>query len=339
MLIVFIIFVVVLVLSDGAVVFKTTLSECEQVIKCPQSLRDGDILVTSTYGYVSTSLMRSKPQLLPTPYRTTLTPDDKFLGYNDYKYESFNLVAGSTLAFSMWGYDYFDVYLVEGSDNLDKFIRDDGFTYLRYFYDDEVSLNYTAEHDAEYIVIITCTSYFSYGVTIRDQKYIVDHLFYDMEDPTLKISDCSTTYCSYTVDPDDFPGPCVIAAMPCGTGEKDDITIEYDEAHSALYYAALVITILGGVGFVATIALCVFCVVCKNKGSDGQTYQTVPAATTATVVVPAAYQQPQPVVVTPSYAPTQPVYTATTPAYATVDPAAPAPAYVQYGATAPPPAY
>jgi len=336
--ILFVAFIIVILIADGSVTVSTTLTACEETLVCPKSLNHDKIDFWNLYSTSTAYLVKSTPPVSDEVDVTSEMPNDDFLDYGSYIYKSFNLVEGSTLFWHMETrssiYDYyFDVYLVEGKKELDNFINDHGFNYLRTdprVYKSE--FNYTVRTTDEYFLIVDAI----YGDThITNQKFIVNHKHYNVSDLTVDSSSSSYTF---DTDNDNFPGYCVVVKMPCSVSNREeDIEITYDEAHTGLYYAALVISILGGVGFAAAILLCVVCTLRKSKGSSGTTYQNLAGSTPVSAPVgyqaqPAVanttpYQQPTPA------APYQQSYPATAPAYTSVDPNAPS--YVPYG-TAPP---
>jgi len=330
--------VVFVLLDDGTVTVATTMTACEEVLVCPDSLKDGEITFSNAYSRSTAYLVKSTPPISDKTDVTVETPSDDNLDYGAYVYKTFNLVAGSTLfwhvelknRFSSYS---FDLYLIQGQDQLDKFIDNRGFNYLRYEYVSSKSeFNFTARETDEYAIVMEAYYGDSY---ITNQKYIVNHKHYDTTG--LELDNC--TSCTFSVNDDDFPGQCVVVKMPCSaTHEEEDIKVYYNEAHNGLYYAALVIAILGGIGFAAAILVCVVCALRKSKGSSGQTYQNLATATpvnttpvATTPVAPASYNTTPYQTPTPSYQ--QSAYTATAPAYTSVDPSAP-PSYVPYG-TAP----
>jgi len=318
--------IIVVLLADGSRSYSTELTQCEQVIVCPPSLRGGEIEF-HTHGSGSTTayLVKKKPAVSTTFNITYAKPENDDLHYGYYELNSFNLVTGSILEWDVTGDYTFDLYMLQGEDNYKRATNDQDFTYIKAKTSTlSASDSYVVKEPDEYFIILTASRYYSSTV---QANYTVKHTRYMVGDET--ITTCSTS-CSFNVANNDFPPQCVVVENPCSSGlSKDTITISYEQAHSGLFYCCLVFALIGGLGLVGAIVSCVACAVHKSKGAQGQTYQNVPSSTAVPAPLPQAYQTPQP------YVQPQPAYNpAVPPVY--VDPNVPT--YNTYG-TAPAPSY
>jgi len=320
----FVAFIVVVLMSDTKTVLNPTLTQCEQVIACPSSLRENKISFVSKGKNVVATLVSTTPPISTTPSTTILDIGSKTLFYNEYAYRSFNLVKGSTLYWDIKGDYNFVFTLLRGIDNMKRYEDYYDYNYLKQqTYIRSTNYSYTASSSDEYFIIVEA----AYSkVSLDTIVYSVEHLRYEVEDKAVK---SCTDSCDFDVDASKFPGPCVVAEMACEyEGSSTDVEISYYGAHTTLFYVCLVLAVIGGICVIGLILACVICATRKSKVS-GQTYETLPSSTVAPApapaTYPAGYQTPQPTAAPSAYA--QPNYTPVAPAYASVDPSAPAYAY------------
>jgi len=313
----FVVFIVVVLLADAAMVSETTLDRCEQLVVCPESIRDNKIQFTASSTEAVGTLHDKIPDISTNTIRTNLTVPSKQLWYNDYVYRSFNLVPGSTLNYNIVGNYYFTFNLVKGVNNLQRFENYESFTYIKQLVSVSYATgSYKATDAGEFFIIVEATSG---SVNLNTIEYFVDHTRYKTEQNA--VENCTGTH-TFDVDSSKVPGACVIAEVSCDyDGSGVDVKISYDAAHTTTFWVCLVIAALGGVLMVVAVVTCIVCSLRGSKGASGQTYNTVPASATAAPVYPAgnpvdtSYQQPA-------------AYGSVPPAYASGNPSAPA--YVPY---------
>jgi len=313
------------------------MTSCEQVISCPESLRDDTIQFKTKGDDVTAYLVKKLPKILPYSNETTthLTIHQKSLSDNAFVANSFNLVKGSILYWDIPASRSFAFYLVQGNDEMDKFINYDQFHPITKDTTSHPKGSYKATSSDEYYVIVEA----AYGSsTIYEHTYEVDHTRYDVSDFIKKSNDSH----KFSVSDDLVPGACIIAEMSCSAKESDttDIKIEYLLDRSTLFWVCLAFAIVFGLSMCASIILCAVCIVRKKK-QQGTTYQNVASSPAQAPAYPAGYQQPQPTTVyqqpqaPAAYNPAAPVYPTAGGAPPAVAPAY-NPAYNPSYGTAPP---
>jgi len=278
--------VVVILTSHTFITIGTTVSECEQVLACPSSLKGNSINFTTHGSDATAYLVSSLPKILPDSTETIVKVDEKFVLSGDYLMHSFNLVQGSNLTWNISASNYFDFYLIEGEEEYNKFDQYEEFHYIyRDYHKRNTQHSISASSSNEYFAVIDV---YGSSLTVQAHNYSVFHKRYDLT----KFVKSSSKSLIFDVDGKSVPGACLIVDMPCGKNSDADIWVTYELDHDTLFYVCLVIAILFGVAGVVSIIVCVVAVFWKKKGTQGNTYQNVPSSSTATPAVPAGNQPP-----------------------------------------------
>jgi len=272
--------IIVIFCVPSKVRVSTTITECEQVIECPSSLKNNSITFSTTGGNATAYLVEKEPQTTGKG-STQLIEKGDTVKYGDYSFKSFNLVKQSTLSWSLTGTREFTFYLVQGENQFNKFVNYDDFKYLKSMERDHVDGKYTVSESDEYFAIIDA----SYDDTRIDSYYNVTHTRYDLSTFISKSSESTT----FDVDSSYVPGVCIIVDMPCGDKSSSDIVIEYTKGKTVLFYVCVSVAAAAGLAMIISIILCIVCIFKKRVGTQGSTYQTVPPVAPAPAPVPSSY--------------------------------------------------
>jgi len=326
-IIIFFAFIFSVLIESSTQYVDGTLSECEQIVVCPDTLK-GNIAYTSKSTGVVAVLVNSLPSISSVPETRNKEYASKYLSMDDYVYRSFNLVKGSTIHWDIRGTGTFKIILMKGYNNFKNYENLESYNYIDSDYTSWSEKSYTASYSAEYFIVVE--AYYG-SVTLKTINYTIDYLRYEYEGYEKKT--CLST-CDFDIDSSYIPGACVIAELPCGSVGTNDVSFTYDEEHGTLYYVCLVFVIILGLAIVGSVIGCVVHTV-RKKVSHGTVYGGLSGPDSSLVANTSA----QPVYQTqPTSYPTQPAatsYQAQPTPYAPVPPApvytTPAPPYDPYG--------
>jgi len=318
-------FVIAVLTSNNTFQIVTELTACEQIISCPDSLKDNTISYSTSSRVANAYVTKKVPDILSDTFPTTLKEKGKYLRSGEYAFHSFNLVAGSTLSWDITAKSSFSFFLLRGAKEMDNFEKNENFNYIKKSSSSKAQSSYTASVSDEYFAVID--SYY-YSTTLNDYTFSVNHKRFDLSNYVSRTNTTSTI----KIDKSLVPGMCVIIDMPCGVDSSIKVSLKYDMAHGTVYYVCLAFAIVFGVGTVALVAGCIICIFKKNVKQQGTTYNQVPSTSDGqTPTYPAAYQQPQPPAVyqqPTSYQQPQPAYNPNVTPYPGNPPASAPPAFV-----------
>jgi len=317
------------VVSSNEVVGDFVVSDCEQVVVCPEGVQDNVISFSSKSNSVPAYLVKKLPPLSEEVHHVNFTVPGQYVASYAYIHRSFNLVEGSRLSCKITGDSRFRALVIRGYDNFDSFVNGYSYDYVWSNTGSSIVVDLPIKIDGEYFVV--ADGYYG-GVRIYDIPYSIDYTRYEVEG---NIEKTCTSTCDFVLDEGYIPGACIIVEKLCeSSGTDTQIYISYLVPRDTEYYVCLVILILIFGSIVVAILALVLHAMC-GKMRRGRVIRNIMAGE-APDPTPAV-KETQPIV---SPAPTSystpssygtPAYDPVPPAYASVDPSAPP--YVPYSAT------
>jgi len=205
-IIIFFAFIFSVLIESSTQYVDGTLSECEQIVVCPDTLK-GNIAYTSKSTGVVAVLVNSLPSISSVPETRNKEYASKYLSMDDYVYRSFNLVKGSTIHWDIRGTGTFKIILMKGYNNFKNYENLESYNYIDSDYTSWSEKSYTASYSAEYFIVVE--AYYG-SVTLKTINYTIDYLRYEYEGYEKKT--CLST-CDFDIDSSYIPGACVIASF------------------------------------------------------------------------------------------------------------------------------